>query len=158
MLLDDTFDDIIDDTVDSAVGNSIGKAIEDTIVDAFVDAFNDPIDDAIEYVTEGVIDDAIDDSINDRIDNAIKIVSFFLLICWVIDLGQSCLFIYLLMNAVNFFFQNATSPTFMIGFFSYYTHIIPRWSCIWLVLGLAIWLFFGDLATDFVFSQKWLYI
>ena len=51
------------------------------------------------------------------------------------------------MNAVNFF-QNASSPTFMLRFFSYYTHIIPGESHIWLVLGLAIWAIFGDLATS----------
>ena len=37
------------------------------------------------------------------------------------------------------FFQNASSRTFIIRFFSYYTHIIRRGSYIWLVLGLAIW-------------------
>ena len=37
------------------------------------------------------------------------------------------------------FFQNATSPTFIIRFLLHCTHIILRGSYIWLVLGLAIW-------------------
>ena len=41
----------------------------------------------------------------------------------------------------------------MIGFFSYYTHIIPRWSCIWLVLGLAIWRFLA-IWRPILFSPK----
>ena len=46
------------------------------------------------------------------------------------------LFVYLFVyERSKLFFQNATSPTFIIRFFPFYTHVIPRWSYIWLVLG-----------------------
>ena len=43
---------------------------------------------------------------------------------WVIVLGQSCLFIYLVVCFVNLFFQNATLPTIMNRSFRYFVGVI----------------------------------
>ena len=57
-------------------------------------------------------------------------------------------------NAVNFFFQNASSHTFMIRFFSYLTHIIPRGVPHLACARLGDLAIFGDLATYSIFKIK----